>query len=345
MRLRREREDAGPEWAPSERREPSTRRRVLLPLALFVLTVFSTSVAGGVAFSVTLMSILVSHEMGHYLVARRHGVQASLPHFIPLPPIFMLGTLGAVIGMRTDQATRNQLMDIGAAGPIAGFIVAVPAMVIGIHLSPLTSLELTFLQRYFEPSMLVTFGSMLLSPSEGPMMFFGDSLLSAGLIRLLRPDVREGWDLVAHPVLIGAWAGFLVTAINLLPMGQLDGGHVLYAWDPSRAERRARGVYRVLLALGVVGLAVHGPTMLYGLLGSSIPQGVFDAVRPLYAWFNIAFLIWAMFGRLTGPHHPPVRGEGEPLTPLRRATAIACLVIGVLTFMPSPAWLDGVWLT
>ncbi|MCC7384578.1 MAG: site-2 protease family protein [Deltaproteobacteria bacterium] len=394
MRLRREREDAGPEWAPSERREPSTFRRVTLPLGLFGLTLYSTSLAGGAAFSLTLMSILVAHEMGHYLVARYHGVEASLPHFIPLPPIFPLGTLGAVIGMRTDQATRNQLMDIGAAGPIAGFLVAVPAMVIGIQHSDLLPLQRTFLENHFMPSMLVTFSSLILPTSEGPLMFFGDSLLSAGLVRLLRPDVREGWDLAVGPVFFGAWAGFLVTAINLLPMGQLDGGHILHAWNPQTSERHGRLVHRILKGVGGVGVVVHGPSLVFGLVGgvgqvagalgrgaswlgvhgprflsslmetiaavgesvrvvfegvayafiSAVPHEFFVLTRPLYPWFSFAFLVWAFFGKLTGLRHPAVLEEGTALTPLRRATAIACGVITLVAFMPNPQWLDGVWL-
>lgn len=287
----------------------------------------TTTLAGGKAFSATLLSILVAHEMGHYLVARYHGVEASLPHFIPLPPFFILGTLGAVITMRTDRAERNQLLDIGAAGPIAGFLVAVPAMILGIHLSREVSVA-----------------------GGGPITFFGDSILSGLLVKLLRPELAAGHDLEAHPVMIGAWAGFMVTAINLLPLGQLDGGHVLYAWSPANAERWGRRIHRLLLVLGLIGVLVHGPTILYALLdlvgvgGTAIPRALFDRLRPLYPWVSFGSLIWAFLGKATGLRHPPVRDLDQPLTPARRAAAIACLLIALLTFMPNPVWVDGIWL-
>jgi Zn-dependent protease len=359
----------------------SPKPRVMLPVLLFLLTIVSTTIAGmaqfgsqtdGLAFSASILSILFSHEMGHYLVARRHGVDASLPHFIPMPPIFMLGTLGAVIGMRTDQATRNQLMDIGAAGPIAGFIVAVPAMILGVYLSQIVPAVSTELEAIFGPSAITGLASFVLPRVSG--QFYGDSLLSAGIIRVLRPGLPEGYDLVLNPVLLGAWGGFLVTAINLLPMGQLDGGHVLYAFSPRHAARWAARIHRALNVLGVVGLLVHGPTIVYGLLqaagaivgsqivpvvgpviatrvvasiglsGSAIPVEVFETLRPLFPFTSYAFLIWALFGKMTGLRHPPVRQEAEPLTPARRWTAYLCAAILLLTFMPSPAWLDGVWL-
>src|SRR5262249_51176464 len=149
----------------------------------------------GLAFSATILSIMMAHEMGHYLVARYHGVRASLPFFVPVP-LPPLGTLGAVISMRTDQATRNQLVDIGAAGPICGFIASVPAMIIGLKLS--------HLQKH---------GAFPIPGSEGTS-FLGDSILSYVFTQIIVPDMPEGYDLSAHPVLMGAWAGFLLTAIN-----------------------------------------------------------------------------------------------------------------------------------
>lgn len=296
--------------------EPGARPRILLPLVLFVATCGTTTATLGIAGGATLMAILVAHEMGHYLVARRHGVPASLPHFIPLPPkLFLLGTLGAVIALRTDKATRNQLMDIGAAGPIAGFIVAVPAMVAGVLLSKV------------EPA-----------AAGQTFTFFGDSLLSYGITELLAPPRPPGTDLFAHPVLIGAWAGFLVTAINLIPLGQLDGGHVLHALAPARSPVWMARIYRLLLVLGWIGLAVHLPYMLSDLV--EVPAPILAATRPLRGHITYAFLIWALFGRFTGLRHPPVSDEAEPLTPLRRATAYACLAIFILTFMPSPIWQD-----
>jgi membrane-associated protease RseP (regulator of RpoE activity) len=298
-------------------------RRWGLPLVLFILTVLTTWEALGVAFSVTLMSILVCHEMGHYLVARYHGVPASLPHFIPIPPpfnqLFLLGTLGAVIGMRTDQADRNQLLDIGAAGPVAGFLVAVPAMALGIHWSTVVELK-----------------------AAGPTLFFGDSLLSALLLQWTGPSLAPGQDLMAHPVLIGAWAGFLVTAINLLPMGQLDGGHVLHAVTPNRSRSWMTWVYRGLMLLGAAAVLVHLPETLVRaeLVDKSMFAGWVEATQPLHRWLSGAFIVWALFGRMTGLRHPPVRDEYRPLTRSRRILAAGCGLVLILTFMPNPAWVE-----
>lgn len=300
--------------AASDPGRPSALRRFGLPLALFAATVVTTTLAIGPAFSVTLLSILVAHEMGHFVVARSYGIQASPPHFIPLPPlgVFHLGTLGAVIMMRTDQADRDQLLQIGAAGPIAGFVVAVPAMVLGLAWST-----------------PVPFASM-----EGPVLFFGDSLLSWGLEKLVVPDLPADLELEAHPVFLGAWAGFLVTAINLMPMGQLDGGHILHALDPKRSAARMQWTFVTLMALGVFGLLVHLPTM----LGTEWQLPQLTALRP---WFTAGFIVWALFGRFTGLVHPPVQAEDRPLSPFSRSLAALAAVVLLLTFMPNPAWVDG----
>lgn len=300
--------------------------RVKLPLALVIATIATTTWVGGWAFSVTLMSILIAHEMGHYLVARRHGVEVSLPYFIPVP-LEPLGTMGAVITMRTEQATRNQLLDIGAAGPIAGFLVAVPAMIIGIRMSSVVDLK-----------------------DAGMLAFFGDSILSSALTHWLRPELGPGHDLEAHPIWIGAWGGFLVTAINLLPMGQLDGGHVLHAFTPRRSAVWGRRVFRALVVLGIVGAIVHAPTIVWMIAAGmdATPGDIIDVAwvkqtAPWLRWFTYAFFIWAMFGRFTGLDHPPLSDPDTPLTRGRRWVAGACLVIFMLTFMPNPLWVDGVW--
>lgn len=290
--------------------------------AVYKLKPLELDPAAGFAFSATLMTILVAHEAGHYLAARYHGVEGSLPYFIPvpLPGLSITGTLGAVISMRTDQATRSQLLDIGAAGPICGFIVAVPAMILGVRLSvPI--------------------------PQAGGAIHLGDSLLSLGIERLFAPPIPPGFELQAHPIWLAAWAGFLVTALNLLPMGQLDGGHVLFAWDPSAAEGRMRRVFRAVIALTVVGFAVQLPAIadrLAELLGYApvVPAAIRAGARALYPWFSSSFLLLALLARAIGLRHPPAREEHVPLTPGRRATALLCLVIFTVTFMPNPIWAD-----
>ena len=277
-------------------------------------------------FSITLLSILVAHEMGHYTAARYHNIPASLPYFIPLP-LPPLGTMGAVITMETDSANRNQLMDIGVAGPIAGFVVAVFAMALGVLLSSTT---------------VVT--------QDGAVTFMGDSLLSAFFVKILRPELAANETLLAHPVWIGAWGGFLVTAINLLPMGQLDGGHILHALDPKKAFARSRRVFQALIILGFMGLGVHLPSMLWSITqafglepGSYFSISYLEDSTILMPWFSHVFLVWAIFGRFTGLQHPPVRNEEDSLSPVRYWLAFACLVILVLTFIPSPLWVEGVW--
>jgi membrane-associated protease RseP (regulator of RpoE activity) len=300
--------------------------RLGLPLVLFLATILTTVWAGGWQFSLTLLSILVAHEMGHYLAARRHNISASLPHFIPLP-LPPLGTMGAVITMQTDEADRNQLMDIGAAGPIAGFVVAIVAMVIGIEVSTTTIVE-----------------------SKGPLTFMGDSLLSGFFLKVLRPELLANEVLVAHPVWVGAWGGFLVTAINLLPMGQLDGGHVLHAFNPQQSAARSRRAFSILTIMGFLGLSVHLPTILWGILDSLkldpnalLSVSYLEDTVILMPWLSHVFLIWALFGRFTGLTHPPVKNEDQALTLSRKCMAWGCFFIFILTFMPNPLWVEGIW--
>lgn len=296
------------------------RPRWVLPAFLFVLTLASTTLAGGPAFSATLMSILVAHEMGHYLVARHYGVEASLPHFIPFP-VALPGTFGAVIGMDTEGISRNALIDIGAAGPIAGFVVAVPLMALGIMMSSVVNVSL----------------------DTSPRGFLGDSILSAAMIGWLQPDIPPGFDMEVSMVFYGAWAGFIVTSMNLMPIGQLDGGHVAYGVAPARAEAWGRRVYLGLIVFGALGLIVNAPDIAYQLLthfdaAGLIPAQAFEATRPLVPWAGYAPLAWAVVGRLTGFVHPPVARVDEVITPRRYCAAAVCLVIAVLTFMPNISW-------
>jgi membrane-associated protease RseP (regulator of RpoE activity) len=291
---------------------PDRLRSWGLPLALFALTALTTTLAQGPAYALTLLSILVAHEMGHFLVAKRLGVSASPPHFIPLPPlpgVFSLGTLGAVIRMDDRRASRRQLLRIGAAGPLAGFVVAVPAMVLGLEWSEPAALE----------------------AGEG-LLFFGSSLLSAALEAGLGPEVPPGQEIVAHPVYIAAWAGFLVTALNLLPMGQLDGGHVLHALAPNRSGAWARGLHRALLVLGVLGLVV--------VLTEQVDLELAHALAFLRPWLSPGLLVWAALVAWIGVEHPPVPA---PETPLRRfdlLLAAACAAVLVACFTPSPIYTE-----
>ena len=247
---------------------------VLVHLGLFLACCVTTWWFGGVAFAATLMGILACHEAGHFIAARRHGIDASLPYFIPLPPGISLGTLGAVIRMRAPIADRNQLLDVGAAGPLAGVAVALPLLIIGLAISPV-------------------------GPPEPDSMIEGNSLLYIllKLIVLGRYLPADGVDVNLHPMAFAAWVGLLITFINLIPIGQLDGGHVACAVLGPRHERFSAVLHRGLLAIGVLGAA--------GLAALAVGDGasVGDAVGygasgalPWLLWAVLLFLMRRMGG-------------------------------------------------
>ncbi len=266
------------------------------------LVALARSLAEGWTFAAPLLAILLAHEFGHWVMARRHRVEASLPMFVPFPNLF--GTMGAVISMRGRIRTRDALVDIGAAGPLAGLAVALPVMALGLSLSR------------FAPA----------APKPGMTLIEGDSILYLALKRLVHGAPPPGQELWLHPVALAAWAGFFVTMLNLLPIGQLDGGHVAYALFGRRHDRWSQHIVKALaaLALGVAAwVAVSTPRKLLG----------FDAFTPATIW-----LAWAVFARvvtrLTGDAHPPT-DEG-PLSPARRVVAAVTLAAFVLLFMPLP---------
>jgi len=295
-----------PGWdgSPTVDRSPvvTTALRHRLPvlnLLLFALTLVTTTLAGawiadvtpadlpsqwmrGLPFSLTLMSILLAHEMGHYVLARRNGVQVTLPFFLPgIPLLFSPGTFGAFIRMRSLPQSRRVLFDIGAAGPWAGIALAVPAVIYGLRLSEL---------RPIPPSFV---GVQL-----------GDSLLFKLLLHGVVGPIPHGFDVMLHPIALAGWFGFLVTTLNLLPLGQLDGGHVVYALF----GRRHRWISRAFLLLVVV----------VGFLGWS-------------GWF-----VWAVLMLLVGVDHPPTLDSATPLDSRRRFAGWMTLALFVLTFIPVP---------
>jgi Zn-dependent protease len=194
---------------------------------------FWSAWASGLSFSVPLLAILLAHELGHYIAARRHGVNASPPFFIPAPLISISGTLGAFIRIRTVLTDRRQLLDVGIAGPFAGFVVALPVLVLGMHWST--------------PLPLSAPGAGLLLDLGPDAIPIGDSLLTR-LIRHL--TVGGAGGLALHPLAFAGWIGMFVTMLNLLPLAQLDGGHALYAALPRWQGRLALVFW--------VGLAVLG---------------------------------------------------------------------------------------
>ena len=306
-----------------------------LPLALFLLTVCSTFYVGagqvlqhepleyftqrrpegvvialramlwatakGWVFAVPLLAILLCHEFGHYLMARRHRVRASLPMFIPFPNLF--GTMGAVIAMRGRIRTRDALIDIGASGPLAGLAVAVPVAILGLSLSKV------------EP----------MSGRTG-IIVEGDSLLYLALKRVVCGPIPAGHDVWLHPVAFAGWTGFFVTMMNLLPIGQLDGGHVAYALFGVRQDRWSRWISYALLALAA-GIALW--------VWRTMPTDRLDstAFTPAAVW-----CMWSLLSRgvmrLGGDRHPPT-GD-EPLSPGRRRVGVFALLCFFALFMPLP---------
>ncbi|MCA9096122.1 MAG: site-2 protease family protein, partial [Planctomycetaceae bacterium] len=174
------------------------------PLILFLLTVFSTFLAGGWEYAVPVMSILLFHEFGHYLQCRRYGVPSTLPYFIPMP-LTPFGTMGAVIVQKSSVANRKQLFDIAISGPLAGLVLAIPALIWGLSKSSV------------EPI-----------PLGKPYLRFGEPLLIQWVIHWKFGPIDPGYDTLLHPVAFAGWVGIFITALNLFPIGQLDGGHMLY---------------------------------------------------------------------------------------------------------------------
>ncbi|PDV96595.1 site-2 protease family protein [Candidatus Chloroploca asiatica] len=284
---------------------PPSPSRLWLALLLFALTLASTFYVGGqdvdwatgtfffnvghgLAFSASLLGILLAHELGHYLMARREGVAVSYPFFIPMP-LFLLGTMGAFISIKEPVPNRRALLGIAIAGPLAGLVVAIPVLIIGLALSEVRNLA-------------------DMQAQLPDMIFFteGNSLLYAGLKLLVfgrfLPD--GGYDVFMHPVALAGWAGLLVTGLNLLPAGQLDGGHIFFAlFGPKAAQIMSMVVAVVLLALGFLWSG----------------------------WF-----LWAVIVALLGQNRSPLLNEVTPLQGSWRLLALLGLVVFALVFTPMP---------
>jgi membrane-associated protease RseP (regulator of RpoE activity) len=260
----------------------------------------------GLAFSVPLMAILLAHEFGHYIAARIHGVPASLPFFIPMP-MSIIGTMGAVILMRERIASRNALLDIGAAGPLAGMVVALPVLAYGIVQSPVAPI------------------------SSGPYFQEGHSLLYVAMLRVLKGPIADHHDIILSPTAFAGWVGLLVTMINLIPSLQLDGGHIAYALFGERYDRISRAVRRSLLPLAIgVGLAYAIPEFLAGKRGNDL----LETLAPGGTWL-LWWVLLSLFARGAEHEHPQV--DPGSLSPTRRWLARGTLLLFVLLFMPS--WL------
>jgi membrane-associated protease RseP (regulator of RpoE activity) len=232
----------------------------------------------GLAFALSALSILFAHEMGHYVACRLYRLPCTLPYFLPVP--FNFGTFGAFIRIKSPIRSKRELFDVGIAGPIAGFVALVPFLLYGLAHS------------HFVPAA----GSRAVYRLGAPLAL---ELAS----RWLHGASPPGTVLALHPFVAGAWLGLFATALNLLPLGQLDGGHILYALIGRRQRRLA---LPLLLPLALLGLKWHG-------------------------WW-----VWCVLLLVLGPFHPQVRDESEALDGRRRAMALVALVLLALSFTPVP---------
>jgi membrane-associated protease RseP (regulator of RpoE activity) len=259
----------------------------------------------GIPFTVSLLAILLTHEFAHYLYARHHRVDTSLPMFIPLPLIGLFGTMGAIIFMRDRIKSKNALLDIGASGPLAGMVVAIPVLLYGLAHSELHPLRAHGVQE-------------------------GQSILYWLAKRIVLGPIPDGWDVDMNSVATAGWVGLFITMLNLLPVAQLDGGHVAYALLGPRQNRYSRVIRWSMLLLFAGNLAYHLWPALHGGFTDELWQAALSASIPWFGWF----LILSLLERASGGRHPPT--EAAPLSPGRRIVAIGTLLLFILLFMPTP---------
>jgi membrane-associated protease RseP (regulator of RpoE activity) len=295
----------------------------LLLTATLVATVYAgaTNVLGaspaslselqrGLSFGLPLMAILVAHELGHYLVARYHGVPTSPPYFLPMPWLF-IGTMGAVITVPAPVRSRNVMVDFALAGPLAGLAVSLVVLCVGLHDSAV-------------------------APLTSPALLEGRSLLYVGLIRLLKGPIPDGMDVFLDPTAFAGWVGLLVTMINLVPCGQLDGGHIAEAVVGRGYRRFSRAV---MLGLCAFGVAVGAVGLAGRMLGGAPPdvalEGLADGL-PWLLWCGLQALIERFTRRRGSGDDPQTRAllASEPLTRGRRAMVALASLTFVLLFMP-----------
>jgi membrane-associated protease RseP (regulator of RpoE activity) len=234
----------------------------------------------GIPFSFTLLMILMAHEMGHFVACRFYGIDASYPYFIPAPTLF--GTFGAFIRIRSPITTRRALFDVGISGPIVGLLIAAPAIAFAVASSKIVP-----------------------GVQNGSDLLFGDPPLVRILDALLHPGINPGW-LLLNPIGRAAWMGLFATALNLLPVWQLDGGHILFSLAPEKHRQASLAVALIIVGLGI------------------------------YAWH--VWLIWGFILTILSLRyrHPPLYDPWETLDAKRRLLAVAAIVMFLLCFTPWP---------
>ncbi len=327
----------------------------------------------GLRFAVPLLLFLTVHEFGHYFAARYHGVSTSLPYYIP-SPLLGIGTLGAVIRIREPLPSTRKLFDVGAAGPLAGFVAALAILLYGLATLPGPEYFDTMSGHEWIRSYIAANGAYPAAPPAGTdPLSLGNTLLFA-LLTALFPNVPPAFELYHYPVVFAGWLGLFFTALNLLPAGQLDGGHIVYALFGPRWHRRlARAAVALMMVSGGVGtITFFAPlldarmpglelvtwiglaaffALLVARMGRRMPlrrlalvvAGLIAAVAlivalgPAVSKYGAGmWLVWSfLIVRFIRVDHPGVLYP-EKLTPMRRALGIACLVLLVLCFSPRP---------
>ena len=277
-------------------RKTETKPKYWLNIVLFIATIFSTVLAGslnsggnpfvslsdllmGIPFSVSIMAILTCHELGHYFVSRREGMMTSLPYFIPMP-LHFIGTFGAIIRMKSIVPSRKALLKVGMAGPVAGFLIALPISILGIYLSDIR-----------------------IAPETENVLKLGDSLLFWIFARLIHTDIPPGYDLYLHPVAFAGWLGLFVTSMNLIPIGQLDGGHVTFSLFLKKRRYLYIPIFAAIIGLGMLWLG----------------------------WY-----IWALLAAFIARRDPVIQDTLTPLTTRQRIYSVIPFVILAFTFVPQP---------
>ncbi len=255
--------------------------RSWINLLLFILTVVSTWLTGGVGYSITIMLILLGHELGHYFMSRRHGIRATLPYFLPFP-FSPFGTFGAVIRMESATPTRKALFDTGIAGPLTSFCLSIPAIMIGLKFSETI------------PTSQLKEGTLRLA----------DPLLFSLIQRVIMGEVPETYDVILHPIGYAGWVGLFVTALNLLPIGQLDGGHIAYALF----GKKSRVVF--LVAISVMAF--------------------------ITVFYNPGWLFLLVLFILFGFRHPAPIDDITPLDGKRKLLGGVAFIAFLLSFTPAP---------
>ncbi len=290
-------------------------------VVLFVITLATTFLAGffqggsissGLSFSAALLFILGTHEMGHYIYGKKYGVEITPPYFIPAPPLISpIGTFGAFIKIKSPISTKRALFDIGIAGPLAGILAAIPVIVIGIKLSTIIQNTDSSIEHG------LTLGSPLI------FSFIADSIVG---------KIPEGYDLLLHPVAFAGWIGLFVTALNLIPAGQLDGGHITYAIFSNKWHRRASILIIIVLLIFGIGtqpIAQYFQSYFDGTTFSNYKDLVIFEGWGGWVW-------WALLLTFLGTKHPPTLYDEVRLDGRRKFLSLVALLVFIGCFTPMP---------